>query len=498
VHKATGTFYYGERVGNYIGVHRSTDDCNNFPSVANAAPGSSSPNHLQDKPWITVDSSGGARDGYVYVCWTRFVNYFTSSEPVSGEIRFSRSTNGGVSFSNDQVISSASDYFPFGCHIDVGSAGQVYVAWADRGTNDTIVRRSLDGGLTWDQAVQANSGSVRHPGIDRLRTCESGSFRPTLNGDIRMLAQAWMAVDTSGGPFNGNIYLVWAHDPPGGVDNSDVYFTRSNNGGVTWAPEMPVGGGTPTDQFEPFVEVSGTGTVSIAWYDRRNDPNNLGVDVYTTFSTDGGATLGPPLTLTDVSFPVPPITGQPTSSGNFDFWRSACYMAEYIAVAADAANFYYDWGDNRNTIVSASYPDGRPDPEVRFESVPTADSDGDGLLDAVDADDDNDSNLPPVYDNCKGACPGGYWRDTIEPLIGTDSLDRCADTATANDEAEDKWPPDFDDNRDVNVVDFTLWKAYYSSPPKPFNARADLDGSGAVNVLDFGAWKPYFGATCLP
>jgi hypothetical protein len=43
-------------------------------------------------------------------------------------------------------------------------------------------------------------------------------------------------------------------------------------------------------------------------------------------------------------------------------------MGEYIAVAGDATNFYYLWGDNRNTVVTAGFPLGRPDPDVFFEA----------------------------------------------------------------------------------------------------------------------------------
>jgi uncharacterized repeat protein (TIGR01451 family) len=102
--------------------------------------------------------------------------------------------------------------------------------------------------------------------------------------------------------------------------------------------------------------------VSIAWYDRRNDPaNNSLIDVFKTFSRDGGATLDPIIRVTDVNFPVPPI------NPNFDPGINPCYMGEYIAVAGDERNFYYLWGDNRNTLVTANFPNGRPDPDVFFD-----------------------------------------------------------------------------------------------------------------------------------
>jgi hypothetical protein len=378
VHAATGTIYDAHLImpaagGVAISVARSTDDCRSFPDAVIASP-DPLPADFNDKPWIAVDNTGGGRDGHVYVCWARLVDAFPG--PISyAEIHFSRSTDLGVTFGDDQVLSRPSDIGPFGCSITVGPNGELYVTWANRGggraDNDIRFRRSLDGGGTWESPVQVNTAPIRIPGTDRIIQCEARQLRPTLNGDIRMLAQAWMAVDTTGGPFDGNLYIVWAHDPPGGVDNSDIFLSRSTNRGLTWSPEVQIAGGTLTDQFEPFVTVGGSGTMSVAWYDRRDDPaNNFSIDVYTAFSRDGGATLDPIVRLTDESFPVPPLTGQATSTGNFDPGRSACYMGEYIAIAADTDSFYYAWGDNRHTVFSDTYPDGRPDPDVFFDRQP--------------------------------------------------------------------------------------------------------------------------------
>jgi len=175
--------------------------------------------------------------------------------------------------------------------------------------------------------------------------------------------------------------------------------------------------------------------------------------------------------------------------------------ASQLVAANGAMAFTYGVSGDFNASASATDAQSRTSTATRPITVgvaPCVDTDGDTLCDALDFDDDNDSNLPAAYTTCKGPCPGGFNRDTIELAVGTNPLDRCADTTAPNDEADDKWPPDFDDNRSVNVIDFTLWKAGYPSPPKPLTPRADLDGSGAVNVLDFTAWKAYFGATCSP
>ena len=310
VNQTTGTFYYAEIAtigGNpAIGVARSTNDCQTFGAPVNASPVASglAGTTLNDKPWIAVDNTGGADDGNTYVCWTRF---FTGGS----ELRFSRSINGGATYQNEQIL-APNGTAPFGCSVGVGPGGEVNVAWADRAgatANDIRFRRSTDGGLTFNPTVTVSTGN-RHPGTDTITNCGTGGMRPSLNGNIRMLHQAWLAVDSTGGPFDGNLYVLWASDPVGTPDNSNTFFSRSTNGGATWSTPVQLGaGGGATDQFEPFIAVGGGGTVSVAWYDRRNDPtNNFNIDIFKTFSRNGGATFDSIIRVTDVSFPVPPST----------------------------------------------------------------------------------------------------------------------------------------------------------------------------------------------
>jgi Tol biopolymer transport system component len=183
----------------------------------------------------------------------------------------------------------------------------------------------------------------------------------------------------------------------------------------------------------------------------------------------------------------------------------------FVAFASDASDLVP--GDTCCTDVFAhdlgdADGDGEFNPFDNCPLVPNAgqsDTDSDSLGDACDPcpsnpDCDGDSNRPPSYGTCQGPCPGGFNRDAIELYLGTSITDRCADTPAPIDEVDDKWPPDYDDNQTVNVLDFTRWKTYFPDPmPLNSNAakRSDLNASDSVDVLDFTIWKAYFPSTCV-
>jgi hypothetical protein len=247
---------------------------------------------------------------------------------------------------------------------EVGPNGEIYVAWEEGlsgfSERSIRIRRSDDGGLTFPGPDEVVSSSV--DAIGTIELC-GGGLRETLPGSIRSQEFPSIDVDHSGGPFDGNVYAVWNSDPDGeaGPDNADIFLSRSTDGGNTWSPPFVVNDdGTDTDQFFPFVRVTEAGTVAVMWYDRRL--NGSDIDVFKAFSVNGGQTFGPNVRVTDVSFAVPPI------NPNFDPVVLNCYMAEYNHMATQGSTLYLTWGDNRNTLFTPDFPNGRPDPDVFFET----------------------------------------------------------------------------------------------------------------------------------
>jgi hypothetical protein len=194
----------------------------------------------------------------------------------------------------------------------------------------------------------------------------------------------------------------------------------STNNGGNWANQLQLGaGGGQTDQFEPHVAVADNGDVGVVWYDRRNDPtNNLNIDVYTSFSNDGGSSFGALTRVTDQSFGVPQL------NPNFNPGTAQCYMGEYIAIAGQGGGFYYVWGDNRNTVTNAAWPNGRPDPDVFFDFFPGPSNQApDVTVDPATGDEGSAIGLTGTVTDADGDFLLVSW--SYAPLAGVDVGAAC-------------------------------------------------------------------------
>jgi hypothetical protein len=262
------------------------------------------------------------------------------------------STNGGNSFSTPIFLSDGqNDQFSFSA---VGPSGELYVLWSDRVAQNLYIRKSIDGGTTF--APPTLVASVFPIGTPEAATAQYCG--PVLNGNLRANGSPILAIDRSGGPTNGSLYVVF-NSHGAGADRSDVFLTRSRDGGQTWsAPVQLNDDATTNDQFMPFVVVAPNGAVAVSWYDRRLDPQNLLMDMFMRISRDGGTSFGQNLKITEVSFPPP---GLNTKLG---FPPYTCYMSSYNFMAADASNFYVVWTDNR--MVTS----GTVDSNIMFARVP--------------------------------------------------------------------------------------------------------------------------------
>jgi hypothetical protein len=135
---------------------------------------------------------------------------------------------------------------------------------------------------------------------DGGQTFESASKIADVYYDWRVpqLSMPSVAIDRSASPFQGRLYAAWPDARLEG--HTQIFFSYSDDMGRTWSTPRAVSDdpgvlkpGDPPNNFMPMVAVNKNGVVGVSWYDRRDNPDNLGYWVRFSASLDGGATWLP-------------------------------------------------------------------------------------------------------------------------------------------------------------------------------------------------------------
>ena len=78
------------------------------------------------------------------------------------------------------------------------------------------------------------------------------------------------------GRYHGSVYVTFHSSTPPFTGATDVYFSRSSNGGATWSAPVRLNDVTTDKQWWPVVYVEPGGDINAAWYDRRNNTAGAG------------------------------------------------------------------------------------------------------------------------------------------------------------------------------------------------------------------------------
>ncbi len=296
-----------------IVVQKSTDG---GATWSNGAGVGLNPPKQQDKEWLAVDFTSSPYHNFIYMSWTEFDNYGSTSPQDSSRILFSRSTDGGTTWSNPIRISDHggdcldSDNTVEGAIPAVGPEGQIYVSWS--GPLGIMFDRSLDGGVSFGQ--------------DIFVTDQPGGWDFPVAGLYRANGLPTTLCDISNSPYRGTIYIIWS-DQRNGIGNTDVFLIKSLDGGNTWEGFTRVNGdSTQRDQFFPAATIDPkTGILYIVYYDRAN---TTGFDTEVTLarSQDGGQ-----------SFTYATISENPFQP------NSSVFFGDYIDIAAYNGRIYPIW-----------------------------------------------------------------------------------------------------------------------------------------------------------
>ena len=384
-----GNFYFAGLGANPSGqatvqVNKSTDGGRTWSNAVVVQQDNGS-----DKEWLAVgpDPLDRSRDN-VYVTWTSF----RSGPPFGSQLRFGRSTDGGLTWTTKIILNPGPDANPthpqqaiqFSNPYVDPITGRLYVPFLHFSNSDQDFIRILISGDAGDTFTFAtfNISGAPNPTLlpitsaGELIDCGSdGGFRlairagsaianrfNTLTFPRRFVQASRLVTQPAFAARNGVLYLAWSNststifgDPS---SQSNIMFMRSHDGGATWSGSVQVNPTVSTDKQHvlPSLAIDNDpNDVHISYYTQHADGT---VDVDMANSHDRGdsfpanrtARITPsPEVLAPTNIPRAPAPTVLTT--NYDRTVSPCYsLGEYMSVKSANGTQYVLWGDLRNSV----------------------------------------------------------------------------------------------------------------------------------------------------
>ena len=295
----TGNFFYLSLLQSFCdNIYRSLDFGQSWTRLqADGAAGGG------DKQWLAIDKTSGIGHGFQYQTW--------STSATCGGGQFSRSTDGGVTWMNAISIPNS----PVWGTLDVDTNGNLFIGGGNFGSQFWCVRSS-----------NAQNGGVT-PTFDRVTSVNLGGsvwFGAPINPG-GLAGQIFLVVDRSGTATNNNIYMLATVLPTGASNGTDVMFSRSTDGGLTFSVPRRINDDPINhNKWHWFgtLSVAPNGRIDSVWLDTRNAANNTDSQLFYSFSTDGGVTWSPNVAVSNA---FNPFEGYPVQNK----------IGDYITIVSD-------------------------------------------------------------------------------------------------------------------------------------------------------------------
>ena len=301
-----------------------------------------------DKPYIAADASPGSpfRDSI----YQGFADFTTRG--IAIKVVLSR--DGGATWSAPiTVVAPRNNENPalyrFSALPVVGPDGTVYMFWSEfpqvrvMGALSIRFSKSTDGGLTWSNSASVASG-LPSPGFTNIKATDP------LFGTAPFHGAAANTYPAAAVGANGNLYVAWMDFPQGSCTfygssdtpdcvGADVRLSVSSDGGTTWSAPAKVSDDSGTaDQFLQWVAVQSDGRAGVLFMDRRGDPANISYRAFYTNTADGTSFLP--------NVRVSTMDSTPTGDE---------VLSLYSGLAASGQNVYPVWPDLRSGNVDVFF-----------------------------------------------------------------------------------------------------------------------------------------------
>jgi hypothetical protein len=232
------------------------------------------------------------------------------------DIYFKKSTDGGASFGDILNLSNdAGDSYDY--QVNIPTNDTMYVVWQDEtqgvnGTSEIYFKKSTDGGASFADTINLsnNTGDSTDPyvassndmniyvvwrdnsaGTEQIyfkRSTDGGaSFGDTINLSDSFNTQSTLPSLTL---LNENVYTAWTEGP---FNGGEVYYRRSTDGGASFDETVNLSNDT-RDSVRPELRVSAP-NLFIVWQNQAVK----GDDIYFKGSTDGGASFGDTINISN-------------------------------------------------------------------------------------------------------------------------------------------------------------------------------------------------------
>jgi hypothetical protein len=313
---------------------------------------------FNDKESVTADP---VHAGTAYVVWDRLQapngnpRADLHTRAFTGPAMFSKTTNGGASWSVPKVI------VPTGQHQQ--TIGNVIVVDP---TTDTLYDffnfisnppvpspykvefiKSTDGGGTWTAPHFVNFEET-------VGVSDPNNLNPLTNAPPAPSRTADIIPEPAINPSTGQVYAVWQDARFNSFSNDEALISTSSDGGGTWSAPVRVNNHTGEPAYDPAPYVDSSGTVGVSYYQwgttvSGNEPTKL----FIKHSTSAGSSSTPPTfgSATTLTGPFNNLAA-PVARGYF--------LGDYEGISANSSGFI-----PFNTITNCSDGSSTTEPSCR-------------------------------------------------------------------------------------------------------------------------------------